>query len=94
MSDLISRRAVIDAVCGRCGFYSDDTCGDPKDGKGWQCEDVRAINALPSADRPKGKWERLDLENYKALCSNCKSWSPIISDFCPCCGADMRGGAE
>ena len=53
------------------------------------------IDNLPCEDRPKGEW----LETfYDYECSNCH----IIRakgrtgkyDFCPGCGADMRGGKE
>ena len=43
--------------------------------------------------RPKGRW--LHHENGVAYCSNCKT--DAVEDgtnFCPECGADMRGGAE
>lgn len=49
--------------------------------------------------RPKGRWERD--ENGKVYCGVCKKkalearegvW--FVPDFCPSCGADMRGGGE
>ena len=56
------------------------------------------ISALPSADRPKGEWiEHKNAEimygflvsNYE--CSKCGDWLLDKTDFCPSCGADMRG---
>ena len=43
------------------------------------------------ADRPRGKWEEINVKEYKALCSNCGTWSVVMGNFCPNCGADMRG---
>ena len=48
------------------------------------------------ADRPKGEWIYIDepiignpYGRYK--CSKCDLEEPFTSDFCPNCGADMRG---
>lgn len=58
-----------------------------------------AIKALE--ERPKGKWiEPMDAKCYK--CSVCGKYTnqeygvdkPNFFDFCPKCGADMKGGAE
>ena len=60
----------------------------------WQ---FKKLCELPSAERKKGKWllltdERFDIDYYK--CSEC-GYEPYrkmdISNFCPNCGADMRG---
>lgn len=57
-----------------------------------------AIEALK--DRPHGEWiERHEIINQITFfgenrCSNCGKRSFIKSDFCPNCGADMRGGTE
>ena len=57
----------------------------------------------PSADRPQGVWInreycQVDEDAYEvATCSNCKSEITIEyphDNYCPNCGADMRGGAE
>ena len=45
-------------------------------------------------EREKGEWifdERLDRHYY---CSECKAMGVDYWDFCPDCGADMRGGKE
>lgn len=44
-------------------------------------------------DRPQGEWTqnvfRSDIYRYE--CSNCKAHHRARYDFCPSCGADMRG---
>ena len=57
--------------------------------------------------RPKGTWvysEEDKEKGYGGYCSNCKCDMPIFledwkhkfveTDYCPNCGADMRGGAK
>lgn len=66
-----------------------------------------AVKALPSADRPQGKWiyceDDSGHDGYK--CSECGYFVPWCYDaqscdfiwnynFCPHCNADMRGGRE
>ena len=43
--------------------------------------------------RKKGKWtiEDCHAATYKYCCSNCKAHHRARYDFCPSCGADMRG---
>ena len=66
-----------------------------------------AIEALKSesifsADRPKGEWiEMIDCdpitgEPYPCgvRCSNCGDTLGCVANFCPNCGADMRGEDE
>lgn len=52
-----------------------------------------AIEALEQT-RPKGKWigeENLD-GSIRYMCDNCKEFESVdYYDFCPNCGADMRG---
>lgn len=44
---------------------------------------------------PKGRWlERYGVSEYKYECSVCNMSSDLMTDFCPNCGADMRGGAD
>lgn len=50
--------------------------------------------------RPKGKWIEhphecgSNWEYPKYECSKCHVWVEDDSDFCPCCGVDMRGDTE
>ena len=59
---------------------------------------VAAIEALQEPERKKGQWEDFDYDN-SCLCTSCgEIW--ILNDgtpeennmnYCPNCGADMRG---
>ena len=56
-----------------------------------------AIEAL-SADRPKGEWEDRYINDadiffkHRFYCNQCGNWNTFgRCDFCPHCGADMRG---
>ena len=77
------------------------------DGKGFMAVDVHRLNQLPTysfPEREKGEWiekEGYDGDTYYdcSVCGN--SWTTIEGtpwdngmDFCPNCGADMRGGKE
>ena len=64
---------------------------------------IEAIENLPSAqpERKTGRWiihENADIvDGYyvpKYECSYCHAWKNDDSDFCPDCGADMRGEQE
>ena len=56
---------------------------------------IDLIEALPSADRPKGEWEHEDGVYGIAFCSNCEFELRMNdTNFCPNCGADMRGDTE
>ena len=52
--------------------------------------------AIKALERPKGEWIRQD--DKWIQCSNCKDGLYGISitgfEYCPFCGADMKGGAE
>jgi len=87
MNDLISRQAAIDALC-----------------RGEGCGNIcrRALENLPPVQPKTGHWVH---DGTACYCSECKKsphrdynkwdvFSPgvwILSDFCPKCGADMRG---
>lgn len=49
-----------------------------------------AIKALQ--ERPKGQWENEDIDYYR--CTNCGIYEVDRGNFCPNCGADMRGEQE
>lgn len=61
----------------------------------------RDVHNLPSVDRPRGEWIAVedDCENIYWECSNCEDafylevGTPKSNNYnyCPCCGADMRG---
>ena len=57
------------------------------------------IKSIPSADRPQGEWIYIDepiignpYGRYK--CSKCNLEEPFESDFCPNCGARMKGADD
>lgn len=60
-------------------------CGKPWDGH--TSKDVRRLLSLPTVER-RGEWFGGE-EMYS--CSYCWKQEYIASDFCPNCGADMRG---
>ena len=92
MSDLISRADAIDAIREEC----------------WECNNMfnddlyMKILALPSADRPSGEWQS-SVDDFK-ICSVCgfdycsdiayKYFDVSRFDYCPSCGAFMKGGNE
>ena len=84
MDDYIKRQAVMDA-------YNEV---QQRNGP-WRFETL--IESVPAADvRPvvRGRWENF---RGKPRCSKCKAvWPEDYYDhnFCPRCGADMRGGSE
>lgn len=82
MSDLISRQDVLDAVndCGIC---------------------IQRILDIPSAEPERKKGEWIDgmpyVNSHWKVCSECHETAPDSCggfNFCPNCGADMRGENE
>ena len=97
MCDLISRQLVIKTLCER-------RCGDkPKGCPAGFCTVSLEVDCIPSAqpEQKMGKWIR-DKKTEKEeqlifhkiwTCSKCgeQQCRPKPSNFCPNCGADMRG---
>ena len=91
MSDLIERGDAIKALY-KYSFVSKDII-------------EREINAIPSADRPRGEWI-VNISNYESVCSVCganetdfiygtEMWYGLgKSKFCPNCGARMKGADD
>lgn len=77
-------------------------CVELEHGKFWDGhteEDVTRLLSLPSVERPNGKWifnptDAIDLMFAKPKCSKCGFESSDGGNFCPNCGADMRGDTE
>lgn len=86
MSEWIKKDAVlstIEAMFERCTTY------DIIDYKELMLE---AVKVLPSADRPQAEWAE-DEEGYWR-CTNCgrkAEWEFFEDDYCPRCGARMKG---
>lgn len=91
MSDLIDRQAAIDEIKALYEWHDTVT------------EDMAVdhLNRLPSAGpRPRGRWRPNFIYHYedRFVCSVCGRSYKVdtcmgkpIWDFCPNCGADMRG---
>lgn len=65
-------------------YYHDSNCVDIPFTEAFDIID----NAPTIEERQKGKWE---LDSIGAYCSECKIHPDYTSNFCPNCGADMRG---
>lgn len=52
---------------------------------------VDLLRDLPSAqpERKTGRWTKIHWKAFR--CSECNRLSEFCTDFCPNCGADMRG---
>lgn len=83
VGEMIYRQAAIEAVSEAC-FELRGVFG--------RCED--ALKALPSAQPKTGKW--IDVPHtFLSKCSACEWLNDIYDfDYCPNCGADMRGEDE
>ena len=95
MGDNISRQGLLLQIekdaDGSPGWYGDT----------WQF--IKTIKSMPSTDR-KGHWKIYDhvdrigrvIGEKICVCDQCKetvtlSWRAKVPNFCPHCGADMRG---
>ena len=95
MTDYISRADAIDAVCDGCVWYKTASCEVGKEE--WECSEVNKIRHLPSADAVHGEWinEWKDIDGgrmYGACCSVCHAIGHSGYNYCPNCGARMKGG--
>jgi hypothetical protein len=56
---------------------------------------VRKIEAIPSADRPQGKWEIVGKNHPYKRCPFCKRVRAFADTrFCDWCGARMKGADD
>lgn len=85
--DKIRWRLCLGLDCSLCPFYRNENCGV------WEM-----IENAPTvqADRPHGEWifnpkDAIELMFTKPKCSKCGFESADGGNFCPNCGADMRG---
>lgn len=82
MTDYIERKAAFDAA-------QEHFCDSART--------LEAIEPLPAADvRPvvRGRWRWVGQDRWNDCyeCSQCGKMNTDNSNFCPNCGADMRGG--
>ena len=93
---LIDADALIEFIENRYEItWKDDYEGGIKDA----CVDIlEKIENMPTIEpeRKKGKWKDEDCHaaTYKYCCSECKAHHRAMYDYCPSCGADMRGEQE
>ena len=104
MAKYIEREALLECIdgiwdCNDMVFSPNDHCCNvPEDCKGCKWAETRdairrIVENAPAADvRPVryGKWED---HGWSIRCSECGYDMPFtVRNFCPNCGADMRGG--
>jgi hypothetical protein len=97
--DCISREQTLKAFAEKCG--GECACCE-YNGSGYDnAENCKLIKSMPSVtpSRPRGKWivEREEITTEDCFisyphtkCSLCKVEVRFATNFCPCCGADMR----
>ena len=93
MSDLIDRKTVFDVI-DKCILEKLE--GDTVEIKE-SLKLITKIYRIPSAQpqRKKGRWFKpFNMGTYKYQCSECEKLSRAMYDFCPNCGADMRGESD
>ena len=81
MSDLISRQAAIEALESYYGGESMEAFNNAI------MVAVGELKSLPSVGRPTGKWTKHPVSQMWI----CNDSNRTTEDFCPNCGADMRG---
>lgn len=90
MKDLIKREDAIEAIKGNSYAPGDDYMEINGYGA------IKDIRALPSADRPQGEWKPKN--HHTDYCSNCgfeeTQWRTADYNFCPSCGARMKGADD
>ncbi len=64
--------------------------------KDWYLVNKAGAKELLDRERPHGEWifHKDFNESCRYGCNQCGNLTNIPSNFCPNCGADMRGGAE
>ena len=87
--DAISREAVKELYCRIC--MDKNICYRSKE----NCEDLRLFDNLPSVPSRKGHWVKKGAWNTRPVCSECGAFNNSkYKNFCPNCGADMRGDTD
>lgn len=85
IKDCISRQAVLNLPKRTMKNYFGEVVGE--------VVYVKDIMELPSVT-PKPKTGHWILRDDTCKCSNCKDISPVLHNYCPNCGVEMRGEEE
>lgn len=97
--DLIKRSDAIEALGEEPYVWTDDDEFAQGERSQW-IDDVSAIKAVPSADRPQGEWiihfDDLFPEDSSIECPVCHEEQPmgIDDNYCPNCGCRMKGADD
>lgn len=73
---------------------------EPKDKARYDKAVKMSVDALKEPERKKGKWIPHEGGKFVGFpymhyeCSECRVFEPIETNFCPNCGAKMKGGEE
>ena len=106
MSSLIDRQAAIDAVHSAVLDFFDFDVDDSESPMTYHDEQILSINkaittkikSLPPVERKKGRWVTYKVSPWgheDIKCSECgRRGCSSYWDFCPACGADMRGEGD
>lgn len=75
-------------------FVKDSNNSDFADVPTWN-DAVSLVGSAPTIEeRKRGKWLRKLSQTPWPICSECGIYGANESNYCPNCGADMRGGKE
>ena len=93
--DLIKRSDAIEAVMNTEPVFAVDSLEPYQKTK----DVVEALEAVPAADRPSGEWvygtdEDGNEDAYPWTCSICGEKYPWYPNYCPHCGAKMKGADD
>ena len=99
MTDYISREAVLDLLSSAITMSTCLSVSECKARMLQQEIDIDLVKSIPAADVRevvRGKWLVGTYGRVHHICSCCKFdyFSTHTSNFCPNCGAEMRGEAE
>ena len=93
VGDTISRQAAINEIAKWMLEYGGEKEKRERDA----LENVaNGIKKLPSVQPRKGKWAGTGYSERFGIfiCDNCGKFATMKSEFCPNCGADMRGSQD
>lgn len=97
-TDCISRQAAIAAI-DECYCGGEDSCGEPWIYKENAVEAIQMIEPIQPAEPKRGKWIKTARWGRVYYCNQCRNYLDFdgvnagrgSTNFCPNCGADMRG---